>query len=257
MKRLITLLSLLPLLASSQVVVNSGLTEEISIVPGNAQNITVQLKNTSDDPRRITFTLSDYINDCEKGYIYIDSLLTGESCQPWVRLETDELILLPRESREFQVQLSVPSDFKGASAKTCLFMNNTALIDSIQQEGVIQFGIQIRYGINILYNNPRVAADIDLYAQSMRVDSTAKGYSIKVAMMNRGNASTNFTSKMDILDNQGNTVFSSNSTRQNIQPQQCRIVSFETKKLEGNYEMILMSETKEGQIFGFTETLNL
>jgi len=257
MKQLLSLLVIVPMFLTGQVVVNSGLTEEFSIVPGNSQNITVQLKNTSDDPRRITFTLNDYINDCENGYVYVDSILTGESCQPWIRLEADELILLPRESREFQVQVTVPEDFDGPSAKTCLFMNNTALIDSIQQEGMIQFGIQIRYGINILYNNPRIAADIDLYAQSMSIDSISDGHAISISLMNRGNASTTFTSKLDILDNQGNTVYSSNSTRQSIQPLQCRTVSFSAKNLEGNYEMILMSETKEGKIFGFTETLNL
>tara|TARA_B110000208_G_C11760292_1_gene426628 strand:- start:615 stop:1391 length:777 start_codon:yes stop_codon:yes gene_type:complete len=250
-------LYVLPFFAAAQVVINSGLTESISTLPGNSETITVVLKNISDDPRRVTFLLQDYINDCEKGYVYVDTVVTGESCQPWTRLEAEELILFPREKREFLVQITVPDAFAGPSARTCLFINNTPLIDTLQEEGVFQFAVEIRYGINILYSNPKIAAEIDLYAQNLSIDSVSDVRSVQISLMNRGSQSTSFTSKLDLLDQNGNTVLSSNSQRQTIQPGQCRIVSFPVKDASGPLELILMSETKEGEIFGFTESITL
>ena len=243
--------------SSAQVVVNSGLTESVFITPGGSQTLTVTLKNNDTQPRRVTFDLSDYVNDCEEGYIYIDSIDTKNSCLPWIELENEELILTPGEEREFLLQLTVPPTFTGPSAKTCLFVNNAALIDSVQEEGILQFGVQIRYGINILYTNPKANSEIDLYAQKLSIDTVAFQTLAKVSILNRGNASTNFTSKIDIIDKTGEVVRSNTTKKQTIQPQQCRTVSINIKDLSGTYEILVVNETSDGQLFGFTDVLNL
>lgn len=244
---------------TAQVVVNSGLTESIFINPGNSQTIPIKLKNNSNEPRRVTFELSDYINDCDLGYVYVDTVEDGSSCKPWIELENDELILIPREEREFLCRISVPGNYSGPSAKACLFVNNSALVDSVQEQGTIQFGVQIRYGVNILYSNPKAATEIDLYAQKMTIDTvkTGQNRTVKISVLNRGNASTSFTSKIDIIDNTGQVIASTTTTKQPIQPQQCRTVSIDVKDLQGNYEILVVNETSDGQLFGFTDAIEL
>lgn len=257
MKHLIAIL-LSPLFLSGQVSVNSGLNKIVDAPLGSSQVISIGLQNNSDDARRVTFTLVDYYNDCEEGYMYIENETLDNSCQPWLTLENQELVLLPREKRDFNVLMNIPSDYDLPNANTCLFVNNATLIDSVQKEGVIQFGVQIRYGINIVYNNPSVQSSVDLFTQHLTIDTTGAARAFELTLVNRGNTSTTFHTKASIMDASGTMVYEKSSATQSIQPQQCRKVLLEgIELLPGVYELILLHEAESGDVFGVSESITI
>ena len=258
MKKLLAIL-FLPSLLFSQVVVNSGLTQIIDAPLGTAQTVNIALQNNSDEAKRVTFSLMDYYNDCDEGYVYVDGEEAIESsCRPWLTLENSELVLLPREKRDFSVLVNIPSNYNLPNANTCLFINNTALVDSVQKAGVIQFGVQIRYGVNIIYNNPSVQSSVDLFTQSLAIDTAGVDYAFELSLVNRGNASTTFHTKASIMDMEGNMVYENTSIRQSIQPQQCRKVLLENIDVApGTYELVLLHEADSGDVFGVSESITL
>lgn len=258
MKKLLAIL-FLPSLLFSQVVVNSGLTQIIDAPLGTAQTLNIALQNNSDEAKRVTFSLMDYYNDCDEGYVYVGGEEAIESsCRPWLTLENSELVLLPREKRDFSVLVNIPSNYDLPNANTCLFINNTALVDSVQKAGVVQFGVQIRYGVNIIYNNPSVQSSVDLFTQSLAIDTAGADYAFELSLVNRGNASTTFHTKASIMDMEGNMVYENISIRQSIQPQQCRKVLLENIDVApGTYELVLLHEAQSGDVFGVSESITL
>lgn len=249
----------MPSLLFSQVVVNSGLTQIIDAPLGAATTLNIALQNNSDEAKRVTFNLMDYYNDCDEGYIYYDGEEAIESsCRPWLTLENTELVLLPREKRDFSVLVNIPTNYGLPNANTCLFVNNTSLVDSVKRAGVVQFGVQIRYGVNIIYNNPSVQSSVDLFTQSLAIDTAGVDYTFELSLVNRGNASTTFHTKASIMDISGNMVYENTSIRQSIQPQQCRKVLLEKINLApGSYELVLLHEADSGDVFGVSESITL
>ena len=255
-KSLCTLFFIISVGLHAQITVEISLTQNFSPFPGESAVIPIDLRNESNTVQRITFEIQDYLNDCERGYQYLPLSETHDrSLKAFMTLENSELILAPKERRTFLVQVNIPSDYQGASAHACIYVRNTSLLDSIQKPGVIQFAVQIQYVLNFLYTHPAKEAMADLVAREMRIDTSGLGR-ISMIVFNQGEQATDFTSTLEILNLEGETVYRQPTKRISIQHEQCRELEFVDLGLHpGTYELFLLTETAKGDVFSATDQL--
>lgn len=248
----------LPTLSQAQIVVSSGLTMRVAADNGEEKVLAVELTNSSDLPQRVSLELSDYINSCDSGYVYKKPGTQANSCSDWIALENQDILLAPREVSEVLLGFQVPEDYPHPSANSCLFVNNLPLVDTVQKQNVISFGIQIRYAVNILFSNPTKSSVVNLVAQELSLDSTETGYSFKLGYINMGNIASAFKVKLELVDGSGVLAYSSQTPPVIIQPEQCRGLFFDGVSVDkGQYQLVVIAETENGEMFALSEEVEL
>lgn len=243
--------------ADAQVVVNGGLTQRFSILPGSSTVIHLELRNVEDKVNRVTFKPMDYHVDCEKGYLYDEAGKEERSLANWLVLETEELVLAPKESRTLSINVQVPPNYQHSNAHACIMVNNVPLVDANSNKATL--GIAVRYAVNFLYTNPNISRLTDLYANNLVIRPLPNGMKqLRVSYTNLGNVTTSFATKAELLTQDGTLAYNYIAPRQTIQPRQCRTVVIPVdSSFVGAYELILFSETETGEMFGITESIHL
>ena len=244
-----------PLFSTAQVVVESELTFRSSAFPGHTETKTLRLRNVGKTSQRYTISKSDLKSDCDSGYVYLPHGTTPYSNAGWIDLEHYSGELAPGEVQQVKVQLSVPSEFAEAAARSCL------LVESVPVQTPTAHGklhIRVRYAIGMVYRNPTVSGEVLMHAQRLSLDTNSGVWALQY--LNAGNVDRIVSSRVRIVDASGQIVYKSDhAPSKGILPNQCRTFHLETVPKAslppGNYEMVVLSETDAGEKFGVTKTL--
>lgn len=250
MKTYLLLAALYCLSASGQVVVESGLVERIEVLPGDSVVVPLRLRNSGKDSVRCSLVINDVVSKCDSGYTYLEPGSTAESCSPWLVLEAEGFELAPGEEKMVKALMRVPSTYSRAGARSCIMVNSAPLQEH-QQRGALK--VRVRYAINFLYRNPTIAGAVALHAQRLEMHRDRPFWALQY--QNQGDVDRIVRSHAQLLDQQGNVVYSQQSeSARSMMPNQCRTLRFPMPEIPaGTYHMVVLSETDKGERFGMTK----
>src|SRR5210317_1671257 len=109
---------------NAQLLVQSGPTHRLIVVPGATELVPISLKNGGDEPLLCTLTLSDVVSHCDSGYRYLPAGSTDESCADWMQLEQEEFVLTPGEERVLKVRFAAQAGYARAGARASLLVDS-------------------------------------------------------------------------------------------------------------------------------------
>lgn len=256
MKVLLTLiLNVYSLISIGQVMVTSGLNEQVFGNPGEVKFVDIQLRNPGLSPAKASFTLSDYVNSCKKGYLYLEPGSTKNSIADWLTFETSEITLRPKEKATIRVLFEIPIETTLSNGHICVFVNNKPVIEEVPSSGeIFQIGVSTRYAINVLFNNTSLEnSKPDLKVQNFLTNE--KDSRFEFEYINVGSASAKFTCKLEVVDTSGAVIQSVNSKQYIIQPDQCRVVKTPINFNPNGqlYTLVLVAQTiNSNDLFGFS-----
>lgn len=247
------LLFLYALLAQGQITVGNGLTHQITTPPGGTIRVPITLHNHSDQVRYVQLYWSDYSVQCDSGYKYTPPGTSPQSCTPWMSIPQTAIALQPHDHTTLYVNIAVPANLSLPSAHGCLFVHNRQSTKPLPEHQK-ELGIEVRYAIRFLYNNPNISHNIVLQPQNLAWDPTASQATLQ--LYNAGLMHRNFTAKIQLLDHNGKPLYVHTAKPKNIQPGQCRTLRFtDLPKTANPAHLIITAQTPEGERFGFTKTL--
>ena len=236
---------------NAQLLVQSGLTHRLSVVPGATELVPISLKNGGDEPLLCTLTLSDVVAHCDSGYRYLPAGSTDESCAAWMQLEQEEFVLAPGGERVVKVRFAAQAGYARAGARASL------LVDSrpVEEEPANQLKLRVRYAIHFHYRNPLISGVVALHAE--RLEWVGERDFWGLVFQNRGNVDRVVRSHAKLLDGRGKVVYSGESvSARGLMPNQCRTLRFPKPEVpEGVYQLVVVSETDAGERFGVTQEM--
>lgn len=240
------------IVCSGQIIIQSGLTHRLHSPPGSTETIPISIRNTSEEPTLCTLSLSDVVSICDSGYRYFPPGSTNESCASWLTMEQDEFTLEPGNEIIVKVRFKSEHDFSDAGARACILVNSRPIDEPFNPE-VLR--VRVRYAINFLYRNPMISGVVALHAQKLEMHRELPFWALK--FQNQGNVDRVVLSTAKILDARGHIVYSAQSENaKGFMPNQCRTLRFPRPSLpSGTYQMVVVSETDEGERFGVTQEI--
>ena len=245
------------LVAKSQVAVTTGLSENISGLPGDVTYINVGVKNTSLKPRKVLLNLVDYYTTCDSGYIYKPAGTLDNSVSNWITMDIKEIVLDPGEKAIVVLKIDIPQDFLKPHATANLMVSNEA-VKKPSTEDQISFGVSLQYAVNLIYTRMNLEEGFsDLIAENIEIDTV--GSILKFKYLNSGIKTTSFTVQAEIITNGGEVILSEMTKSTQIQPNQCRDLTIPiTQSMEsGVYQVILVAKSSQGETFGVTHEINI
>ena len=233
----------------AQIIVQSGLTHRLETLPGAAETVPISLKNVGAVAMDCQLEISDVRSSCDSGYQYLTAGSTEESCANWLRLEREQFVLQPGEEQLIKVQLKCPLSIRTAGARACVLVNSKPTVDSLDSG----LKVRVRYAINFLYRNPIIPGVVALHAQHLELSKDLPFWALR--FQNTGNVDRIVRSHAKLIDTAGKVVYSKSSEKaRGFVPNQCRTLRFPTPEIpDGTYQMIVVSETDQGERFGVTQ----
>lgn len=253
MKIFCLLLANIWLHTNAQLIVQSGLTHRIEILGGSEQTIAISLKNGGESTLLCTLDLHDVVSHCDSGYRYLPPGSTDESCAPWITIEEESFELQPLEEKIVKVLFRARQGYKNAGARACVMVNSAPAVEKATPKGV---QMRVRYAIKVLYRNPAIPGVIALHANTLDLMSNSPFWGI--TFQNQSNVDRIVRSHAKLLDANGHVVYASSALNAHgFIPNQCRTLRFPNPLIPpGEYHMIVMSETDEGERFGVTKKIS-
>lgn len=235
---------------SAQIIIQSGLTHRFEFPPGGSKWIPLSVKNIGNTTLNCLFEISDVASKCDSGYQYLAAGTLKESCAAWLRLEREHITLLPGAEAMVKVLVESPEEFTRASARACVLVNSTPVKDTS-----VGIKVRVRYAINFLYRNPIVPGVLAFHAQRLEIHKNQPFWALRV--QNTGNVDRIVRSYAKLINDTGEVVYSEPSIKAHgFIPNQCRTLQFPTPKISaGNYQMVVVSETDQGERFGVTKAV--
>ena len=238
------------LTCSAQIIIQSGLTHRLNLPPGAQEIVPLSLKNTGDQPMLCTLNLSDVVSVCDSGYRYLPAGSTEESCTSWLTLEQDEFVLGPGQEKVVKARFKSEGGYTRASARACVLVNSRPVEEQLS-DGAMR--VRVRYAINFLYRNPMIPGVVALHAQKLEMHQQGPFWALK--FQNQGNVDRIVRSHAKLLDSRGQVVYTAQSeSARGFIPNQCKSMRFPRPDVPaGTYQMVVLSETDEGERFGVTQ----
>ena len=245
------------LIAKSQIAVTSGLSENITGMPGDVSFINISLRNSSSEPRKVLLKLMDYYTTCDSGYVYKPAGTLDNSVSNWITMDLNELILDPKEKATVVLKVDIPQDYLAAHATANLMVSNETVQNS-PKANVFRLGVSLQYAVNLIYTRSDLEGGYsNLNVENIEIDTLESV--LKVKYLNAGIKSTSFEIQAEIISNEGEVILSEVTESRQIQPNQCRDFSIPiTQPLKsGVYQVILVATNSEGEAFGMTHEMNI
>ena len=233
----------------AQIIVQSGLTHRLETPPGATETVPISLKNVGNVAMDCLLEISDVRSSCDSGYQYLPAGSTDESCAHWLELEREQFLLQPGEEQLIKVRLKCPLSLRTAGARACVLVNSKPTVDSLDSG----LKVRVRYAINFLYRNPIIPGVVALHAQRLELSKDQPFWALR--FQNTGNVDRIVRSHAKLIDTAGKVVYSKSSEKaRGFVPNQCRTLRFPTPEIpDGTYQMIVVSETDQGERFGVTQ----
>ena len=136
-----------------------------------------------------------------------------------------------------------------AGARACVLVHSKPTVDSLDSG----LKVRVRYAINFLYRNPIIPGVVALHAQRLELSRDQPFWALR--FQNTGNVDRIVRSHAKLIDTEGRVVYSKSSEKaRGFVPNQCRTLRFPTPEIpDGTYQMIVVSETDQGERFGVTQ----
>lgn len=233
---------------NAQIIVQSGLTHRLEVAPGGSESVPVSIKNVGACAMDCHLEISDVQSTCDSGYQYLSAGTTAESCADWLQLEQDYFSLEPGEEKLVKVKIDCPASVQKAGARACVLVNSKPTVDSVQG-----LKVRVRYAINFLYRNPFIPGEVALYAQRIEMQQNQPFWGLR--FQNMGDVDRIVHSYAKLINSEGKVVYSERCEKaRGFIPNQCRTLRFPKPDIpKGDYQMVVVSETDEGERFGVTQ----
>jgi hypothetical protein len=235
-----------------QIIVQSGLTHRLATPPSGIEHVPISLKNVGNTAMRCSLEKRDVVSTCDSGYQYLECGVTAQSCASWMTLEQEQFDLEPGEEKIIKVLFECPQDYPKAGAKASVLVHS-APVNMALERGALK--VRVRYAINFLYRNPFVPGIVALHAEQIHMEREQPFWAL--TFQNTGNVDRVVRSHAKLLNADGEVVYSQPSeSARGLIPNQCRTLRFATPEVpKGTYQMVVISETDQGERFGITSTL--
>lgn len=246
---------------NASVIILNGLTHVHNTSKGGVIEGEIIMQNMSKINQRVNIYLNDLEQNCENTTIYHDSIILPRTLAKWIKFNTTEKVLTPKEKFSLTYTITIPSEFDSAQLDFGSFWSGLMIelakpINEETQQGV-QLNSKIRYCIQVIANvgesnNPVIEFEDISFAKK---DSTA--YDMSMQLANVGDYLVQPTVLLELFDNMGNSVAKTEAVFKKVYPNSCKDFQLILKDIpQGEYDGVLIADYG-GEIYGVNLTVNI
>lgn len=234
--------------------------QEFTVKPGDVVSGELRVSSTADKPVVLRVYLADSVRTPEAldGYAYSDALgQDARSLAAWTKFTPEQITLQPGESQQVSFEIRVPADaaLKG-SYFTTLFVSNAEAAEKVLAQAPAG---GVGMGINMLFRFATfLAVTIEgTEAPEMsftKIDVVQDGpwFNVTAALKNSGNTVAHPSSWLELRDESGKAVYTSERNPRFVLPESSRLIRFEVRQPvpAGAYLLMVVADYGAPKLIG-------
>jgi hypothetical protein len=259
MKAVFLLCMMIPGLAWNQLILNSDLSFDYSVRPGETVRGQIPFQNAGTDSIIVDIYQTDYLFNADGKHFYDEPGPFERSNAGWIDFSPKQVMLTASQKSVLNYEIHVPDVPALNGTYWSMLMIEETLPAQAERQGQVQIRFKNRYGVQIattLEQDDMTTVKIAIENPNLDVYEDKRKF--RVDIENQGNVLIKPNVWLEVFDADGNSIEVIHATAERLYPETSRRFNFELQQLKpGTYKGILVVDCGGDDLFGANYTFQL
>ena len=250
---------MIPGLLCSQLILNSDLSFDYSVRPGETVRGQIQFQNAGTDSIIVDIYQTDYLFNSEGKHYYNEPGRFERSNAAWIDFSPKQVILTANQKSVINYEIHVPDAVEMHGTYWSMLMIEETLPSQSERQGQVQIRFKNRYGVQIATTFDRNEMnEVKIAIDNPNLDAYEDKKVFRVDIENQGNILIKPNVWLEVFDAEGSSLEVIHATAERLYPETSRRFSFDLQQLKAaTYKGILVVDCGGDDLFGANYTFQL
>jgi hypothetical protein len=250
---------MVPRLIWGQLILNSDLSYDYQVRPGETIRGQLQFQNAGADTLIVDIYQTDYLFNAEGSNFYNEPGQFARSNAAWIDFSPRQVVLISQQKAVLNYEIHVPESAQLNGTYWCMLMIEENRSSNLQPTGQIQIQFKHRYGVQIATTLDQGEGNqVKIAIENPNLDVFEARKIFRTDIENQGNILIKPNVWLEIFDMEGKSLEVIHATAERLYPGTSRRFNFDLHQLKpASYKGILVVDCGGDDLFGANYTFQL